>query len=212
MSTANRTGAPMTTPADWYDTHRDLLGRATAAAAARDYWSAYPESPSKSVYGEDAAAAGERAFRDLLGGDFPIEVPGATGSIATERSPYGLELSVRYPRADPAALIAAARAAIPGWRAAGPQGRAGVAAEILRRLNARIFEMAHAVQHTTGQAFVMAFQAGGAHAQERALEAVAYTLAAATRMPETSTWTKPQRGADPLRLEKNDSVVGRGGA
>src|SRR5919202_1228006 len=125
MGTANRTGAPMTTPADWYDTHRDLLDRATAAAAVRDNWSAYPESPSKSVYGEDAAASGERAFRDLLGGDFPIEVPGATGSVATERSPYGLELSVRYPRADPAALIAAARAAIPGWRAAGPRGRGG---------------------------------------------------------------------------------------
>ena len=36
--------------------------------------------------------------------------------------------------------------------------------------------MAHAVMHTTGQAFVMAFQAGGAHAQDRALEAIAYAL------------------------------------
>jgi phenylacetic acid degradation protein paaN len=200
----------MTTPAEWYDTHRDLLDRAVAATRVRDYWSAYPESPSKSVYGEDAAPAGERAFRSLLGSDFPIEVPGATGSVATERSPYGLDLGIHYPKADPAALVAAARAAIPGWRAAGPQGRAGVAAEILRRLNARTFEMAHAVQHTTGQAFVMAFQAGGAHAQDRALEAVAYTLAATTRMPVTSTWTKPQRGGDPLRLEKTSTVVGRG--
>jgi phenylacetic acid degradation protein paaN len=200
----------MTTPAEWYDTHRELLESAVEATRVRDYWSAYPESPSKSVYGEDAAPAGERAFRELLGKDFPIEVPGATGSVATERSPYGLELGVRYPKADPAALVAAARAAIPGWRAVGPQGRAGIAAEILRRLNARIFEMAHAVQHTTGQAFVMAFQAGGAHAQERALEAVAYTLAASTQMPVTSTWTKPQRGGDPLRLEKTTTVVGRG--
>jgi phenylacetic acid degradation protein paaN len=200
----------MTTPAEWYDTHRDLLDRAAEATRNRDYWSAYPESPSKSVYGEEAAADGERAFRDLLGSDFPIEVPGATGSVATERSPYGLELGVRYPKADPGVLVAAARAAIPGWRAAGPHGRAGVAAEILRRLNTRVFEMAHAVQHTTGQAFVMAFQAGGTHAQDRALEAVAYALAATTRMPVTSAWTKPQRGGDPLRLEKTSTVVGRG--
>ncbi|MEU4222191.1 phenylacetic acid degradation protein PaaN, partial [Actinoplanes sp. NPDC026623] len=129
----------MTTPAEFYETHRELLDSAIEAAATRDYWSAYPESPSKSVYGEDAAPAGERAFRALLGADFPIEVPGATGTVSTERSPYGIALDVRYPKGDPAALVAAARAAMPAWRAAGPQGRAGVAAEILRRINARIF-------------------------------------------------------------------------
>ena len=200
----------MTTPAEWFETHRDLLDRAAQAARDRDYWSAYPESPSKSVYGEDAARAGERAFRALLGREFPIEVPGATGTVATERSPYGLELGICYPKADPAALVAAARAAAPAWRTVGPRGRAGVAAEILRRINARIFEMAHAVQHTTGQAFVMAFQAGGAHAQDRALEAVTFALAATTRLPADSTWTKPQRGADPLRLAKTSTVTGRG--
>jgi phenylacetic acid degradation protein paaN len=210
MVTANRNGAQMTTPAEWYETHRELLDRATEAAAARDYWSAFPESPSKSVYGEDAAPAGERAFTALLGKPFPIDVPGATGTVATERSPYGIELGVSYPRADPLALVAAARAATAGWRAVGPQARAGVAAEMIRRINARSFELAHAVQHTTGQAFVMAFQAGGPHAQDRALEAVAYALAAATRMPAGAGWAKPQRGADPLRMAKTSTVVGRG--
>ena len=33
------------------------------------------------------------------------------------------------------------------------------------------------MQHTSGQAFVMAFQAGGAHALDRALEAIAYAYA-----------------------------------
>ncbi|MFI1990316.1 phenylacetic acid degradation protein PaaN [Actinoplanes sp. NPDC020271] len=200
----------MTSPADLYATHRELLERAIAAAAARDYWSAFPESPSKSVYGEDAAPAGERAFAALLGKPFPIEVPGASGSVSTEHSPYGIELAVSYPKADPLALVAAARATIPAWRAVGPQGRAGIAAEILKRINARIFEMAHAVQHTSGQAFVMAFQAGGAHAQDRALEAIAYALAATTRMPAQTSWSKPQRGGDPLSMTKTGTVVGRG--
>ncbi|MEV8503543.1 phenylacetic acid degradation protein PaaN [Actinoplanes sp. NPDC051475] len=199
----------MTTPAEFYETHRELLDKAIEAAGARDHWSAYPESPSKSVYGEDAAGAGEQAFQALLGKDFPVEVPGATTSVATERSPYGIDLGIRYPKGEPADLVAAARAALPGWRAVGPQGRAGVAAEILKRINARIFEMAHAVQHTSGQAFVMAFQAGGAHAQDRGLEAVAVSLAESTRIPATATWTKPQRG-DALRLEKTSTVVGRG--
>jgi len=200
----------MTTPAEFYETHRELLDKAIEVAGARDYWSAFPESPSKSVYGEDAAPAGERAFQALLGAEFPIEVPGASGTVATERSPYGIALDIRYPKADPAELVAAARAATPAWRAVGPQGRAGVAAEILRRINARIFELAHAVQHTTGQAFVMAFQAGGAHAQDRGLEAVAVALAESTRIPALTTWSKPQRGADPLRLAKTSTVVGRG--
>jgi phenylacetic acid degradation protein paaN len=199
----------MTTPTELYETHRELLDRAVEATRVRDYWSAYPESPSKSVYGEDAAPAGERAFTALLGNQFPVEVPGATGTVSTERSPYGIELGISYPKADPLALVAAARAAAPAWRAVGPHGRAGVAAEILRRVNARSFELAHAVQHTTGQAFVMAFQAGGPHAQDRGLEAVAYALAEQTRMPATATWTKPQRG-EPLRLEKTSTAVGRG--
>ncbi|UQU61387.1 phenylacetic acid degradation protein PaaN [Couchioplanes caeruleus] len=200
----------MTSPAEFYETHRDLLDRAIEAAATRDHWSAYPESPSKSVYGEQAAPAGEQAFQALLGKDFPIEVPGATTSVATERSPYGIEMGIRYPKGEPGDLAAAARAATPGWRAVGPHARAGVAAEILRRVNARIFEMAHAVQHTSGQAFVMAFQAGGAHAQDRGLEAVAVALAEQTRIPATATWAKPQRGGDPLRLSKTSTPVGRG--
>src|SRR4051812_37383110 len=200
----------MTTPTELYETHRDLLDRAIEAARERDYWSAFPESPSKSVYGADAAPAGERAFTALLGKPFPIDLPGSTGTVSTERSPYGMDLGVSYPKADPLALVAAARAATPAWRATGPHGRAGVAAEIIKRINARSFELAHAVQHTTGQAFVMAFQAGGPHAQDRALEAVAYALAAATRMPAGADWAKPQRGADPLRMAKTSTVVGRG--
>ncbi|WP_250008503.1 phenylacetic acid degradation protein PaaN [Actinoplanes sp. M2I2] len=200
----------MTTPAGFYETHAELLDQAVRATTARDYWSAFPESPSKSVYGEQAAPDGERAFQALLGRPFPIEVPGAVGTVSTERSPWGLELGVSYPKADPLALVAAARAATPAWRAVGPQGRAGVAVEIIKRINARSFELAHAVQHTTGQAFVMAFQAGGPHAQDRALEAVAYALAATTRIPATSEWSKPQRGGDALRLAKTSTVVGRG--
>jgi phenylacetic acid degradation protein paaN len=210
MKQANRNGAQMTTPAELFRTHRELIDRATRAAADRDYWSAFPESPSKSVYGEEAAPAGEQAFTALLGQTFPIDVPGASGTVSTERSPFGLELGVSYPKADPLALVAAARAAVPAWRAVGPEGRAGVAVEIIKRINGRIFEMAHAVQHTTGQAFVMAFQAGGAHAQDRALEAVACALAATTRLPGRASWAKPQRGADPLSLSKTSTVVGRG--
>ena len=194
--------------------HRERLDAALAAIESRGYASFFPESPSPRVYGETAAADGQAAYEALLGTDFPLETPGAHGRVATERSPFGPELGVRYPHvpARDAALddlLGAATRAVKGWRDVGPRGRAAVCLEVLDRLHARIFELTQAVMHTSGQAFVMAFQAGGAHALDRALEAVAYAYAEQARVPETASWEKPARG-EPLRMEKTFTVVPRG--
>jgi len=195
---------------DYFDQHRDLLERAEAACASRAHFSAYDESPSPRVYGEDAAADGAAAFEGWLGTEFPLSTPGSNGTAATERSPYGFDLGVRYPRAqDMDVLLEAAMAGMKAWRDAGPDVRTGIALEVLDRLHRRIFELANAVQHTSGQAFVMAFQAGGAHALDRALEAIAYAHVEMSRTPATAVWEKPTRG-EPLRLEKTYTVVGRG--
>ncbi|MFY1596759.1 phenylacetic acid degradation protein PaaN [Micromonospora sp. WMMD737] len=198
------------TPHPLYDRHADTLNRALTAITERGYWSAYPESPSPRVYGETAAADGKAAFEAYLGGDFPLDQPGAADRVATESSPFGVELDVRYPHAGADELVAAASAALPGWRDAGPQARVGVCLEILDRLHKHIFELANAVQFTSGQAFVMAFQAGGAHALDRALEAVAYAYAEMTRHPGTAGWEKAAGKGDPLRMTKTFHVVPRG--
>jgi len=190
--------------------HRETLDRARRAIAERSYWSAYPESPSPKVYGETAAAEGAQAFQALLGKDFPLDQPGTTGWVATESSPYGVPLNVRYPHPDVDALITAAQAAIPAWRDAGPQTRVGVCAEILHRIHKNVFELANAVQFTTGQAFVMAFQAGGAHALDRALEALAYAEAEMSRTPASADWAKPAGKGEPLRMNKTFHIVPRG--
>jgi phenylacetic acid degradation protein paaN len=195
-----------------FDRHRDLLEKAVAATRSREYFSAFDESPSPRVYGEDAAPAGKAAFEALLGADFPLDTPGATGTVATEKSPFGFDLGVAYPRVTEDGLdelLAAARAGMKAFRDAGPEARVGVCLEILRRLHGRIFELAGAVQHTSGQAFVMAFQAGGAHALDRALESVAYAYEEMTRVPATAVWEKPAKG-EPLRMEKTFTVVPRG--
>ncbi len=198
------------TPHPLYATHSDTLARALTAITERAYWSNYPESPSPRVYGEHAAAEGKAAFEALLGRDFPLDQPGAGEPVATEVSPFGVRLDVRYPHANVAALIDAGTAALPAWRDAGPQTRAGVCMEILARLHANIFELAHAVHVTSGQAFVMAFQAGGAHALDRALEAVAYGYAEMTRHPGVAEWEKPAGKGEPLRMTKTFHVVPRG--
>jgi phenylacetic acid degradation protein paaN len=190
--------------------NKERLDAALAAIAGRGYWSAYPESPSPRVYGEGTAEAGRAAFDALLGKPFTLGQPGADGWVGAEVSPYGLNLGVTYEHLSADALIGAATAALPGWRAAGPEVRAAVCVEIIDRLNARSFEIAHAVMHTSGQAFVMAFQAGGAHAQDRALEAVAYAYAEQTRHADTAVWEKPQGKRPPLRMEKTFTPVPRG--
>ncbi|MGH3332935.1 MAG: phenylacetic acid degradation protein PaaN, partial [Nocardioidaceae bacterium] len=195
-----------------FERHRETLGQAVAATRSREYYSAFNESPSPRVYGENAAAEGKAAFEAFAGTTFPIDVPGAEGTVSTEKSPFGFALDVAYPRMAPGGvdtLMAAAGAGMKAFRDAGPQARVGVCLEILSRLHGRIFELANAVQHTSGQAFVMAFQAGGAHALDRALEAIAYSYDEMTRVPATAVWEKPAKG-EPLRMEKTFTVVPRG--
>jgi phenylacetic acid degradation protein paaN len=193
-----------------FDRHRATLDQAIATIHSREFWSPYPESPSPRVYGDTAAAEGQAAYEAYLGKEFPIDQPATVGWVGDERSPYGPELGVRYPEADIAALLPAMHAAMPAWRDAGAQARAGVCLEILDRLNKASFTMASAVMHTSGQAFVMAFQAGGPQAQDRGLEAVAYAYEEMTRQPRSAVWEKPQGKRPPVRMEKTFHVVPRG--
>ncbi|NNM24638.1 MAG: phenylacetic acid degradation protein PaaN, partial [Phycisphaerales bacterium] len=77
-------------------------------------------------------------------------------------------------------------------------------------LNQRSFEMAFAVMHTTGQGFMMAFQAGGPHAQDRGLEAVAYAAEAMRSCPSTARWEKRVGKEETVTLDKRYRIVPRG--
>jgi phenylacetic acid degradation protein paaN len=193
-----------------FEKHRALIERAVQAIAERGYWTPFPESPSPKVYGDGAAEAGKKAFDALLNRRFPLIQPAIVGQAGAERSPYGFALGITYPRSDLDGLFAAIEQAEPAWRRAGPEAWVGVCAEILTRINRESFLFAHAVMHTTGQAFVMAFQAGGPHAQDRGLEAVAYAWDQMRRVPATAQWEKPQGKSEPLRMEKRFRIVPRG--
>ncbi len=175
----------MTNPVELITRHQETLQRALTAIRERSYWSAYSENLKaygpEGVPGSQSAADGKAAFDGYLGKAFPAKQAGTDGEVPGERSPYGIDLEVTYPHAEVDTLLAAAQEAVPAWRDAGPEARAGVALEILARVNARSHEIAQAVMHTSGQGYAMAFQAGGPHAQDRALEAVAYAYAEMTR-------------------------------
>src|SRR5215211_4324490 len=188
--------------------HRPTLGRALEAIRSREYFSQFPESIKAQP--EGAMDAGQQAFESYLGKPFPLEQPGADGTVSTEKSPYGLDLDISYPHVSVDALLPAAAAGIPAWRDAGAEARAAVCVEIIDRLHARSVEIAYACMHSSGQAYGMAFQAGGPHAQDRALEAVAYAYAEMTRHAPEAVWEKPQGKRPPQRMTKRFTVVPRG--
>jgi phenylacetic acid degradation protein paaN len=192
-----------------FEKHEETLKRAVATIANREYWSAYPESPR--AYGEDAPQTGEQAFQERLGKPFLLDQPSSGQSGCGESSPYGVELGVTYPTASAAELIEAASTALKTWGKASVEERVGVCMEILDELSQNSFEMGHAVMQTTGQAFLMAFQAGGPHALDRGLEAVAYAYAEMTRLPGGEVrWEKPQGKRDPLQIDKQWLIRPRG--
>lgn len=194
----------------FFERHQPLLEQALAAAALRGYWSPFAESPSPRNYGETANDDGRAAFEALRGKPFPLNLHDADGTVGGEKSPFGFDLGITYPHVPAAKLVAASKRALQDWRRAGPQAWVGVSLEILARLNKLSFEMAYAVQHTTGQGFMMAFQAGGPHAQDRGFEAVAYAWQEMSRIPGVAIWEKPQGKNDPIRMEKHFTVVPRG--
>ncbi len=190
---------------DFFAAHKDKLDTALAAIKSRGYWNAYSESPKP--YGDFGAAW--EAFQARLNKPLATSQAAPAGLVGGEKSPYGFDLGITYPRADVEALIGAAKAAQGAWRKASPQQRAGVCVEIIERLNKASLEIAHAVMHTSGQPLMMAFQAAGPHAQERGLEAVAYAYDAQTQVPRSVRWEKPGKG-ESIVLDKTFHIVPRG--
>ncbi len=190
-----------------FEARRGLLDGARSAMAARTWWSAFSEVPR--TYGDELPAQGAAAFQAL--GQRPFLLPGHPEAqrVGSERSPFGPALGIDYPTADVSTLIAASRAAQGAWAAAPLETRTGIALEIVARLNRLSFLMAHAVEHTTGQAFAMAFQAGGPHAQDRGLEAIAYAWDEVSRVPGPARWEKAI-GRTTVCLDKQFHVVPRG--
>ncbi|AGT08250.1 phenylacetic acid degradation protein PaaN [Paracoccus aminophilus] len=193
-----------------FDRHRPMLVSAQTALSDRGFWTPFPEIPSGKIYGETAKADAEAAFAALQGKPFDLPGHPETTRLGAEVSPWGPALGITYPAASAEALIAASAAAAGAWAASSVETRTGICLEILTRLNAQSFLLGHATMHTTGQAFAMAFQAGGPHAQDRGLEAVALAHAEMTRFAPRADWIKPQGKAAALEIEKHWTIVPRG--
>ncbi|WP_224996536.1 phenylacetic acid degradation protein PaaN [Cesiribacter sp. SM1] len=194
-----------------FEKHRSVLTNAVDALHKRDFFALYPENPSPKVYGETADADGQQRFKSHLGKKFEelLQEPGDRW-VGEEESPYTLEsLGISYPAASTETLISRSLNAFDQWRKITADTRAAVLIESLERLKDRFFEIAYATMHTSGQGFMMAFQASGPHAADRALEAIATGYEELQRVPRAVTWDKPM-GKFNITLDKQWRAVPKG--
>ncbi len=188
---------------------KERLEAAYAAQQSRTYFAAWPESPR--AYAEDGMAQGLSAFQSLLTQNFTeLLQEGSQGWVGDEVSPYMMTgLGVQYPQFAPEVLIANAKSAQKVWSKTPADVRAAVLLDALDRVALRFFEIAYATMHTTGQSFMMSFQASGPHANDRALEVLSMAYHELNRFPSDVTWVK-NMGKFDLTLQKNYKAIPKG--
>jgi phenylacetic acid degradation protein paaN len=189
--------------------HETLMNEAVKATAIRNYYTPYPEMPK--AYAEDADAKAKAYISATMNNNFMELLQDAgEGWVGEEVSPYlQLGIGVKYPTKNIAAYIADAQKAHTQWSHLSVEDRAGLLIEVLDRLKARFFDIAYATMHTTGQSFMMSFQASGPHSNDRALEAVVEGYKQLTSMPANAAWVKPMGKFD-LTINKNWKAVPKG--
>lgn len=191
--------------------HQPALDAAIDALHGRTFFAAFPENPSPDIYGADADARGRAWFEQQRGQPFTELLQAEPEAwVGQEDTPYEqTALGIKYPFFSPEILISRAQTAFTAWRKLRPAERAALLTESLEGMKERFFDIAYATMHTTGQAYMMSFQASGPHAADRALEAIAAGYEEQTRFPEETTWEKPM-GKYNLTLRKTWRAVPKG--
>lgn len=194
-----------------FEKHNASLSKAIDALHSRTFYAAFPEHPAPAIYGETADADGQAKFKAMIGNTFnELKQTNTDGWAGQEESPYLQEaLKISYPTASVSALINNAKAAFHSWRKVSVEDRAAILMESLDRMKARFFEIAYATMHTTGQGYMMAFQASGPHAADRGLEAIAAGYEELKRFPSSTVWDKPM-GKFNIQLNKEWRAVPKG--
>lgn len=192
-----------------FEKHKPTLEAATKAISERTYYTPYPESPR--AYAEDGDAKGKSYFQGLLNNQFEeLSQTDESAYIGEEVSPFlQLGLGVTYPAFSPEQLIKNSKTAQKSWAKTSAEERVGVLIESLDKIQSRYFDIAYATMHTTGQGFIMSFQASGPHANDRALEAITMGYMELTRFPDEAMWVK-NMGKFDVTIRKNWKAISRG--
>ena len=197
-----------------FEKHRPAFEKAQQTCVTRECWSPYPDMPDKYPEAAQAKSTGQAAFEQhLKNGRFELDQPGITNWIGEEISPYTQHaLGVVYPQSDINPLFDAAEKAMDSWAKAPYTQRIGVLMEVLEVLyRDHLFEVLHAVMHTAGQSYNMAYAGSGVNALDRSMEALVYAEQAMRSVTPSAVW-KRRFGSSDIQLQKTYRLVPRGPA
>ena len=199
----------MNTAGTLFTRHKELLDAALHALQVRNYYSPYPENPK--AYPEDADAKAKAWISAIMNTNYEaLDQTGANSFVGEEISPFlQVGIGVKCPSFTPEVLINNATHAQKAWAKTATDERAGLLIEALEQIKTRFFDIAYATMHTTGQAYMMSFQASGPHANDRALEAVAMGYKELTSVPSSVEWVK-NLGKFDLKMNKTWTPVPKG--
>jgi phenylacetic acid degradation protein paaN len=199
----------MNTSSSLFEKYENIVSTALAALHTRGYYTPYPENPK--AYSEDGDTKGKAYISAVLNNNFSeLQQGDATAWIGEEISPYlQLGIGVKYPSNNIDTYISNAERAQKTWSKVPVQHRAGILIEALDSIKNRFFDITYATMHTTGQSYMMSFQASGPHSNDRALEAIVTGLEELTKYVAEADWVKPMGKFD-LKLKKNWKAMPKG--
>lgn len=187
----------------------ERIKQAIEAQVNRGYFAAYPENPK--AYEEGANEAGLEAFQKKLNSDYAeIHENPHRNRVGAEVSPYmQVGLGIRYAQYTTDDLIKYANECALEWARVSVEKRADILVDSLDSISKRFFELAYATMHTTGQGYMMAFQASGPHSNDRAMEVISLAYQEMTRFAPKADWVK-NMGKFDLKITKTFKTIPRG--
>lgn len=173
----------------------------------RTFNSFYNENPKS--YALESKEQGLKDFNKLINNDFELGSDVSSKLLSDEVSPYsGEKLNISYSSISINELITNANKSSSSFPFDITE-RFKILKSSLDRLSSRFFELAYATMHTTGQSFMMSFQASGPHAADRALEALVVAFLELSEFPTEVDWIK-DFGKFKLELRKDYLPISKG--
>lgn len=194
---------------NYYEKHESLIAKALEALKARTYFTPYPELPK--FYAEDGDAKAKAYISSVMNQNFvELAQAGSNGFVGEEVSPYlQVGIGISYPTSRVDEYLKHAKEAMGEWNKININDKAGLLIESLERLTKRFFDITYATMHTTGQSYMMSFQASGPHSNDRALEAIVAGYSELTKHVHSTDWVKPMGKFD-LTIHKTWTPVPKG--
>ena len=178
------------------------------AYKSREFSSFFEENPK--AYSSELKDAGLSAYQSIVSSHVTNINDGVNDLISSEKSPFdNVLINTRYKSIDIETAIINATKSKSSWYKANIDERFEILFNSLKKIESRFFELAYATMHTTGQSFLMSFQASGPHACDRALEAMIVSYLELTEFPENVDWSK-DLGKFSLDIKKDFVPISKG--